>query len=135
TEIIIYAMDSGGPGNELWIAVEPDAPHARLGAGGVHHVAFRVSDDEEQKFWRQQISRANLSVSTYIDRYYFKSIYFRISRGILFEIATDGPGFTADEPLDSLGEQLALPPFLESKRPQIEAELKPVVMPMAYQES
>jgi glyoxalase family protein len=98
-------------------------------------VAFRVSDDEEQKFWRQQISRANLSVSTYIDRYYFKSIYFRISRGILFEIATDGPGFTADEPLDSLGEQLALPPFLESKRPQIEAELKPVVMPMAYQES
>jgi len=133
SDTIIYAMDSGGPGRELWITVEPDAPHARLGAGGIHHVAFRVSDHEEQKLWRQQISRANLSVSTYIDRYYFKSIYFRISRGILFEIATDGPGFTADEPLDSLGEQLALPPFLESRRPQIEAGLKPVLMPMAYQ--
>ena len=131
TETIIYSMDSGGPGRELWIAEEPEEPIARLGAGGVHHVAFRVSDHEEQKYWRQQISSTRLPVSTYVDRYYFKSIYFRISNGILFEIATDGPGFTADESLDSLGERLALPPFLEPRRKEIEAGLKPIQIPLA----
>ena len=101
-----------------------------MGAGGVHHVAFRVTDQEEQKYWHQRINNAGLPVSNFIDRYYFKSIYFRISNGILFEIATDGPGFTADESLESLGERLALPPFLEPRRAQIEAGLKPIVMPM-----
>ncbi len=110
---------------------EPDEGLARLGAGGVHHVAFRVADEEEQAYWRQRISDVRLPVSNFIDRYYFKSIYFRISNGILFEIATDGPGFTADEPLESLGEQLALPPFLEPRRAQIEAGLKPISTPVA----
>jgi glyoxalase family protein len=72
-----------------------------------------------------------LTVSGFIDRYYFRSIYFRISNGILFEIATDEPGFAADEPLESLGQRLALPPFLEPQRPQIEAQHKPLVMPEA----
>jgi glyoxalase family protein len=70
-----------------------------------------------------------LPISEFIDRYYFNSIYFRISNGILFEIATDGPGFATDENLEELGERLALPPFLEPQREQIEAHLKPIVMP------
>jgi glyoxalase family protein len=131
-EVAIYSMAGGGPGRELWVMAEPAAPIARLGAGGVHHVAFRVSDQEEQRTWRQRIAAVQLPVSDFIDRYYFKSIYFRISNGILFEIATDGPGFAADEPLESLGERLALPPFLEPHRSRIEAGLKPIEMPLAY---
>jgi glyoxalase family protein len=128
-ETIIYTMDTGGPGRELWVMEEAGKAFARLGAGGVHHVAFRVTDQDEQGYWHQRIRSARLPVSDFIDRYYFKSIYFRISNGILFEIATDGPGFAADEPLESLGERLALPPFLEPRRAQIEAELKPIVIP------
>jgi len=130
-EVSLLTMDGGGPGRELWVMEEPDQPRARLGAGGVHHVAFRVTDDQEQRFWHQRISEARLPISNFIDRYYFRSIYFRISNGILFEIATDGPGFAADEPLESLGERLALPPFLEPRRSEIEAHLKPIKMPAA----
>jgi glyoxalase family protein len=128
-EVLIYDAGEGGPGRELWLVEEPDKPIARLGAGGVHHVAFRVADEEEQRFWHERISRAGLRVSPFIDRFYFRSIYFRISNGILFEIATDGPGFATDEDLDALGETLALPPFLESRREQIEAGLRPIVIP------
>jgi glyoxalase family protein len=130
-ETIIYTMDDGGPGQELWVMEERGEPIARLGAGGVHHVAFRVTDQEEQGYWHQRIRGARMPISNIIDRYYFKSIYFRISNGILFEIATDGPGFGADESLESLGEKLALPPFLEPRRDQIEAGLKPISMPVA----
>ena len=130
-ETVIYIMDGGGPGRELWVMEEPGQSFARLGAGGVHHVAFRVTDQEEQHHWHQRIRDARLPVSSFIDRYYFKSIYFRISNGILFEIATDGPGFATDESLESLGERLALPPFLEPSRVQIEAGLKPILMPVA----
>lgn len=125
-EAVIYAMGAGDPGRELWVIAEPDKPLARLGAGGVHHVAFRVADRDEQRYWHERVSEVGLPVSGFINRYYFRSIYFRISNGILFEIATDGPGFTADEDLDSLGEQLALPPFLEPRRAEIEAGLKPI---------
>jgi len=97
-----------------------------LGAGGVHHIAFRVPDDEAQRAWRERLASVGLGVTDIIDRFYFHSIYFRIPGGILFEIATDGPGFTADEDLDTLGEQLALPPFLEPQRAMIEAGLKPI---------
>lgn len=128
TTVHIFEMAGGGPGRELWVAVEPDKPIARPGAGGTHHVAFRVVDNKEQSNWHEHIMSAGLNVSPVIDRYYFQSIYFRISRGILFEIATDGPGFTADEDLETLGEKLALPPFLEAKREMIEANLKPIVM-------
>ena len=132
-ETVIYTMDDGGPGRELWVMEEPDQPIARLGAGGVHHIAFRVANQDEQRYWHQQISDVRLPISGFIDRYYFKSIYFRISNGILFEIATDGPGFATDESLESLGERLALPPFLEPQRAQIEAGLKPIAMPQTQE--
>lgn len=128
-EVIIYNMDGGGAGKELWVMEEPNAPIARSGAGGTHHIAFRVDDREEQTDWRQRIAGVGLPISGFIDRFYFHSIYFRISNGILFEIATDGPGFATDEDLETLGERLALPPFLEPQREQIEAGLKPIVMP------
>lgn len=128
-EVAIYEMGEGGPGREVWVVEESDAPVAWLGAGGVHHVAFRVADGDEQRYWHERTARVGLRVSSIIDRFYFQSIYFRISNGILFEIATDGPGFAADEDPDALGETLALPPFLEPQRAQIEAGLKPIVVP------
>jgi glyoxalase family protein len=126
-KVTVYTMDEGGPGCELWVVEEPEAPIARLGAGGVHHVAFRVRAREEQAYWRERIAAVGLPISGFIDRYYFHSIYFRISNGILFEIATDGPGFAMDEDPEKLGERLALPPFLEPQRAQIEAGLKPIL--------
>jgi glyoxalase family protein len=123
-------MDGGGAGKEVHVIEQPDEQTAWLGGGGIHHVAFRVKDEAEQRSWRQRLLVGGLHVSQFINRFYFHSIYFRISNGILFEIATDGPGFAADESLDSLGESLALPPFLEQRREQIEAGLKPI--PVAY---
>lgn len=128
-DVTIYEMGAGGPGREVWVMVEQDQPLARLGAGGVHHVAFRVADDGEQRFWLNQVRQSGLRSSAVIDRFYFRSIYFRVSNGILFEIATDGPGFAADEDPETLGERLALPPFLEPRRAEIEAGLKPIVVP------
>lgn len=124
--VAVYAMDGGGPGKEVHVVEQPNMRLAGLGAGGVHHVAFRVKDDEEQQHWRERLVSAGLGVSPIIDRFYFHSIYFRVSNNILFEIATDGPGFATDEPLESLGDKLALPPFLEPYRAQIEAGLKPI---------
>jgi glyoxalase family protein len=124
--ITVYAMDGGGPGKEVWVLEQPRKPIQRLGYGGVHHVAFRVSDDGEQRAWNERLQRIGVGTSGVVDRFYFKSLYFRVSNGILFELATDGPGFAADEPLESLGEKLALPPFLEPSRAQIEAGLKPL---------
>lgn len=92
-------------------------------AGTVHHIAFRAKDEEELLTLRQRVAEIGLFPTEVIDRFYFKSVYFRTPGGILFEIATDGPGFTADEDLDKLGEGLALPPFLEPARAQIEAGL------------
>jgi glyoxalase family protein len=125
-EAVIYEMGAGGPGRELWLVEEPGQPAAWLGAGGVHHVAFRVADGAEQAVWRERVQKIGLRVSPFVDRFYFRSIYFRISAGILFEIATDGPGFAADEAPEALGEKLALPPFLEPQRAEIEARLKPL---------
>jgi glyoxalase family protein len=92
----------------------------------VHHVAFRTPDAGEQLAWRETLLQAGVRVTDVIDRFYFKSIYFREPGGILFEIATDGPGFTADEDEKNLGQALSLPPFLEPRRAQIEAQLKPL---------
>lgn len=124
--VTVYAMDGGGPGKEVFVVQQPKERVGSLGAGGVHHVAFRVKDDEEQAYWRQRLEQVGMGVSPFIDRFYFRSIYFPVSNRILFEIATDEPGFTADEPLETLGEKLALPPFLEPHRAQIEAGLKPI---------
>lgn len=128
-EVILYDIGEGGPNRELWVMEERNIQRARLGAGGTHHVAFRVKDFDEQQYWHNRVSSVGLPISGFVDRYYFKSIYFRISNGILFEIATDGPGFATDEDLETLGERLALPPFLEDRREEIEAQLKPIVMP------
>lgn len=128
-ETIIYNIGEGGPGCELWVMEEAKALPAQPGAGGTHHIAFRVADLEEQQYWHHKIRQVRLPVSEFIDRYYFKSIYFRISNGILFEIATDGPGFATDEDPETLGERLALPPFLEPRRASIEANLKPIQTP------
>lgn len=122
-----FTMDGGGPGKEVQVIVQPTLQPAWTGRGGVHHVAFRLSDEAEQVAWNQRLARVGLRTSGQVDRFYFKSLYFRISSGILFELATDGPGFDADEPLESLGERLALPPFLEPQRARIEAGLKPLV--------
>ena len=127
TNAVIYTtIQNGGPGTEVWLLEQPDQGRSRLGAGGTHHVAFRVADFETQKKWHSHLSQAGFHVSNLIDRFWFRSIYFRVSNGILFEIATDGPGFAIDEAPYNLGEKLVLPPFLETRRQEIEADLTPI---------
>ncbi len=121
----VYEMGEGGAHAELHVRVEPGLSAAGLGAGGVHHVAFRI-DDEAYGEWTDRLKKMHMPSSGPIDRFYFRSLYFREPNGILFEIATDGPGFAADEPMDRLGESLSLPPFLEHRRASIEANLKPL---------
>jgi glyoxalase family protein len=125
-EVAVFAMGAGGPGAEVHVEERPDLPPGRVGAGGVHHVAFRTPNAQEQQEWLARIRGAGLSVSDVIDRYYFRSIYFREPGGVLFEIATDGPGFATDETLETLGGRLSLPPFLEPQRAAIEAGLAPL---------
>lgn len=122
----VYEMGAGGPAAELHVAVQPDLPVARQGAGGVHHVAFRVPDKAAIHDWALRLNELRVPSSGEVERYYFRSLYFREPGGNLFEIATDEPGFAVDEPLESLGESLSLPPFLEGRRAQIEAGLKPL---------
>jgi len=107
----------------------PDAPRGNVSVGTVHHVAWRTQDDEEQKQWRQEIVKVGLNVTPIIDRKYFHSIYFREPGGVLFEIATDPPGFTVDEPAAQLGTRLALPSWLEALRENLEQTLPPVHLP------
>jgi glyoxalase family protein len=121
----VYGMNGKGPGAELHVAVRPDLPRTHPGAGGVHHVAFR-SLDGDYDAWSDRLRESRIPNSGKIDRYWFRSLYFREPNGVLFEIATDGPGFAVDEPLEKLGESLVLPPFLEPQRAQIEAGLKPL---------
>jgi glyoxalase family protein len=108
------------------VAVEPDSPRGRLGAGGVHHVAFRTPNESEYHAWTERLNSFGIPNSGEIDRYYFRSLYFREPGHVLFEIATDGPGFGVDEDLATLGERVALPPFLESHRESIVGNLKPL---------
>ncbi len=122
----VYEMGEGGPAAELHVAVRPDLPAAQPGAGGVHHVAFRTPDDAQYNEWADRLKNLRVPNSGKVDRFWFHSLYFREPNGILFEIATDGPGFAVDEPLDKLGETLVLPPFLEGRRKEIEAGLKPL---------
>lgn len=107
----------------------PDAPHARTAAGSVHHIAFRVANDEEQLAWRKKLTALGYGVSPVMDRTYFNSIYFREPGGVLFEIATDPPGFTHDESIDELGANLRLPSWMESSRPRIEDILPKIQLP------
>jgi glyoxalase family protein len=121
----VFSMGEGGPAAELHV-IEQEGPVARQGAGGVHHVAFRTPDEAQYEAWAQRLNELGVRNSGAIDRFYFRSLYFREPNGILFEIATDGPGFATDEPMETLGEKLALPPFLEPRRAEIEAGLKPL---------
>ena len=119
-------MGPGSAAAELHVAVQPSLPVAQQGAGGVHHVAFRTPSVDALHAWTSRLTELGVRSSGEVERYYFRSLYFREPGGNLFEIATDGPGFAVDEPLETLGESLALPPFLEGKRAQIEAGLKPL---------
>jgi glyoxalase family protein len=122
----VFQMGEGGPAAELHVTVEPDAPQVRQGAGGAHHVAFRTPNDESYDAWAKRLREMRIPNSGKVDRFYFESLYFREPNGVLFEIATDGPGFATDEPFETMGEGLSLPPFLEPRRAEIEARLKPV---------
>lgn len=122
----VFAMGEGGPAAELHVIERHDLATARQGAGGVHHVAFRTPDEAQYHAWTARLGEFGIPNSGEIDRFYFRSLYFREPGGVLFEIATDGPGFATDEDADKLGETLALPPFLEPKRKAIEAGLKPL---------
>jgi glyoxalase family protein len=123
----VYEMGAGGPSSELHVALQPDVAPARLGAGGVHHVAFRTPNETEYHGWKQRLDTLGVPNSGEVDRYYFRSLYFREPNGVLFEIATDGPGFAVDEDTATLGEHVALPPFLEPRRASILAGLEPIV--------
>lgn len=122
----VYEMGKGGPHAELHVAVQPDLPVTQPGAGGVHHVAFRTPTTEEYFGWIKRLNSIGVPNSGEVDRYYFRSLYFREPNGILFEIATDGPGFAVDEDEKSLGEKVVLPPFLEPRREAIVKNLKPI---------
>ena len=121
----VYEMGPGGAGAELHVAVQPGLPVTRQGAGGVHHVAFR-SADADYDSWADRLDTLGISNSGKVDRFYFRSLYFREPNGILFEIASDGPGFAMDESEDTLGEKVALPPFLEPRRAEIVSGLTPI---------
>ncbi|MBC8077138.1 MAG: ring-cleaving dioxygenase [Chloroflexales bacterium] len=121
----VYEMGPGGPAAELHVAVQPDLPPAQSGAGGVHHVAFRIPDDAYDA-WADRLNTLRVGNSGKVDRYWFRSLYFREPNGILFELATDGPGFGVDEDEATLGEKVVLAPFLEPQRESIVANLKPI---------
>jgi len=114
----------------LYLYDEPPAQRSRQGAGSVHHVAW-ASTIEDHEAWREAAIVGGAEPTPVIDRFYFRSIYFREPSGVLFEIATLGPGFTVDEPLESLGEKLSLPPDYEHLRDEVEPNLRPVVNPRA----
>jgi glyoxalase family protein len=121
----VYEMADGGAHAELHVAVQPDLAAAQSGAGGVHHVAFRTPDADYDA-WAERLNAMHVPNSGEVDRFWFQSLYFREPNGILFEIATEGPGFAVDESEDTLGERVVLAPFLESKRAEIVANLKPI---------
>lgn len=123
-DLAVLDMGKGGNGGRVILRKDTTSSQAQEGYGAVHHVAFRVSEEAELRRWWQAYRQANIASSGLINRYYFKALYARIGH-ILFEIATDGPGFMGDEPYETLGEKLSLPPFLEDKRAVIEAEVRP----------
>ncbi len=125
TRVHVYEMGGSGPHAELHVAVQPDLPDASLGAGGVHHVAFRTPDANYDA-WAERLNEFRVPNSGKVDRFWFRSLYVREPNGVLFEIATDGPGFAVDEDPATLGETVVLPPFLESNRREILANLKPI---------
>ena len=124
-----YEAGEGGPGSIVDVADGTGFPRGTMGVGTVHHVAFRVPDEEAQLALREEVGALGYNVTPVLDRNYFRSIYFREPGGVLFEIATDPPGFAVDEEPDHLGETLKLPPWLEPQRDRIEGTLHPLHVP------
>lgn len=120
-----------GPSGGTFVDIEhrPDGPRGIIAGGSFHHVAWRVADNGSQSAWRDRLAEEGMDVTPVIDRNYFRSVYFREPGGVLFELATDPPGFTVDEPLESLGQSLRLPPWLEPERERIERALPPLHLP------
>jgi len=123
------APSESGAGRIVDLLCMPDSRAGHVAAGSVHHIAFRAKDDDEQLQWREHLVGLGYNVTPVIDRTYFHSIYFREPGGILFEIATEPPGFTLDEPIEELGSKLRLPPWMEAARSQIEQVLPPIALP------
>ncbi|MEJ2311374.1 MAG: ring-cleaving dioxygenase [Gemmatimonadales bacterium] len=121
-----WVVDGGGSGRILEARAQPDGSRGAWGTGGVHHVAWRVADEDEQMALRDSVRDAGLRPTMPIDRFWFRSVYFREPGGVLFELATDGPGFQRDEAIENLGGALILPPWLESRRDEIESALPPL---------
>ncbi|MBO1001366.1 ring-cleaving dioxygenase [Pseudogracilibacillus auburnensis] len=125
TNEAIYQSVKGQAFGEI-VIVEKDGPNERPGKGSVHHLAIRVKNSEELRVWYERIKDFGFTVMKITDRFYFESLYFKEENGIVFELATDGPGFTVDSSVETLGQKLDLPPFLERKRAEIEARLAPL---------
>lgn len=123
-----YESGEGGSGTFVELAAFPDEPQGRWGLGGVHHVAWRMKDVETELALRKKVQEVGLQPSPKIDRFWFESVYFQEPNGVVFELATDGPGFGRDEDMDKLGEQLILPPWLEDRRQEIEASLPEITV-------
>ena len=126
-----FEVAAGGAGMRVDVLAKPDAPRGHVSAGTVHHVAWRTPDDAQQRAWHQELVSRGFQVSPILDRQYFHSIYFREPGGVLFEIATDSPGFIRDEPVETLGSDLKLPPWLEAERGKIEGILPRIEVPAA----
>ncbi|PKV75279.1 ring-cleaving dioxygenase [Pontibacter ramchanderi] len=122
----LFEVGEGGNGASVIVEDNPTMRQAQQGFGTVHHAAFRVADRAVLDEWTERLSRIGLPTSGYVNRHFFESLYARVAPQILFEFATDGPGFMGDEPYETLGEKLSLPPFLEPKRAQIEKLVRPI---------
>ncbi|WP_336798364.1 ring-cleaving dioxygenase [Exiguobacterium acetylicum] len=122
----LFEMGEGGNGAQVIVEHNVVLPSGRQGFGTVHHVAFRVEDTAALQEWIERMQQLRFNTSGYVDRFFFESLYARVARGVLFEWATDGPGFMGDEPYETVGEKLSLPPFLESQRAQIEQMVRPI---------
>jgi Lactoylglutathione lyase and related lyases len=125
-DVHVFTIGSGGAHAEVHVIVRDDLPRVRPGAGGVHHVALRVPDGQSMEDWVARLDSAGYHNSGIVDRHYFTSAYVREPNHVLFELATDGPGFEVDGPLDA--ERLSLPPFLEPRRAEIESRLRPLTI-------
>lgn len=125
-----YVIGAGADRAAVDVIADASLPPAGPSAGSVHHIAWRVADDEAHRAWHGHVSRNGFQASDIVDRFYFRSIYFREPGGVLYEIATDGPGFTVDEPPGSLGSTLVLPPWYEPHRTRIERVLPPITVPV-----
>ncbi|WP_423188694.1 ring-cleaving dioxygenase [Alkalibacterium sp. f15] len=122
--LYLFEMGEGGNGAEVVVEHNTELPRHQQGYGTVHHVAFRVDDKEDLDNWKERYQSVKLPNSGYVNRFYFGSLYARVTAGILVELATEGPGFMEDEPYETLGEKLSLPPFLENQRDIIENEVR-----------